>query len=102
MGNSRPQFGPRRAWARDTFVLRLAIQLPLKRPDLAGCFQAHRQSPHLGFFESAPEARALPSTGMTRLRRYYGPLRVPAEPLSLPRALEFASTRTGVPPSPRS
>jgi len=45
-----------------------------------------------------PEVRALPSTGITRLRRYYGPLRVPAESLSLPRTLEFASARPGVPP----
>src|SRR5208337_737357 len=64
------------------FLLRLAIQLPLKRPDLIWCFQAHRQSPHLGSFESAPEARVLPSTGVARLRRYYDPLRVPARPLS--------------------
>jgi hypothetical protein len=45
-----------------------------------------------------PEVRALPSTGVTRLRRYYGPLRVPAKPPSLPRAWEFTSARTGVPP----
>src|SRR5208337_188177 len=55
------------------FLLRLAIQLPLKRPDLARCFQTHRQSSHLGFFESAPEVRVLPSTGVARLRRYYDP-----------------------------
>jgi len=48
-----------------------------------------------------PEVRALPSTGITRLQRYYDPLRVPAGPLSLPRALELASTRSGVPPLPR-
>jgi len=42
--------------------------------------------------------RALPSTGITRLQRYYDPLRVTAGPLSLPRTLEFASTRAGVPP----
>src|SRR5579875_3367229 len=80
------------------FVLRLAIQLPLKRPDLARCFQAHHQSPHLGLFESPPEVRALPSTGVTRLQRYFDPLRVPAGPLPLPRTLELASARTGVPP----
>ena len=45
-----------------------------------------------------PEVRALSSTGITRSQRYYDPLRVPARPLSLPRALEFASARTGVPP----
>ncbi|GEM_PF-6928225 len=45
-----------------------------------------------------PEVRALSSTGITRLQRYYDPLRVPAGPLSLLSALEFTSTRSGVPP----
>jgi hypothetical protein len=50
------------------------------------------------FLHEHPKVRALSSTGITRLQRYYDPLRVPAGPLSLPRALEFASTRSGVPP----
>jgi len=41
------------------------------------CCQAHRQSPLLDFFKSTPEARVLPSTGITRLHRYYDPLRLP-------------------------
>jgi len=41
------------------------------------CCQAHRQSPTLDLFKSTPEARVLPSTGITRLRRYYDPLRLP-------------------------
>jgi hypothetical protein len=57
-----------------------------------------RRSPHLGLFESTPEVRALPSTGITRLQRYYDPLRVPAGPPSISRALEFTSARPGVPP----
>src|SRR5208337_4770535 len=81
------------------FLLRLAVQLPRKRPDLARCFQAHRQSPHLGFFESAPEARVLPSTGIARLQRYYDPLRVSAWPPSLPRA---EPPGLGFPHSPES
>ena len=32
---------------------------------------------HLNRFESIPEARVLPSTGITRLRQYYDPLRLP-------------------------
>ena len=80
------------------FFLRLALQLPLKPSDRFRCFQAHRQSPHLGFFASTPEVRVLPFTGITRLQRYYDPLRVPVEPFSLAKAWEFASTRTGVPP----
>ena len=62
------------------------------------CSQAHRQSPHLRFFKSASEVRALPSPGITRLPRYYDPLRVPAGPPSLARALEQLSTRARVPP----
>ena len=65
------------------FILRLAIQLPLKCPDLNRCLQAHRQSPHLRIFKSTPEVRALPSTGITRLQQYYDPLRDPTEPSSL-------------------
>ena len=80
------------------FFLRLAVQLPLKRPDLTRCLQAHRPSPPLGFFESAPEVRVLPFPGITRLSRYCDPLRVPVEPPSLRRALKVVSTRTGVPP----
>ena len=32
-------------------------KLGLKRPDVIGCCQAHRQSPILGFFTSIPEVR---------------------------------------------
>src|SRR5690606_38142629 len=34
------------------------------------------QSPHLRFFARMSEAGALPSIGVTRLPRYYGPLRL--------------------------
>ena len=47
---------------------------------------------------SGVQVRTLPSAGITRLQRYYDPLRVPAGPPSLPRASEFASARAGVPP----
>jgi hypothetical protein len=36
-------------------------------------------TPH-SVFESVPEVRVLPSTGVTRLRRYYGPVRLPSQP----------------------
>src|ERR1019366_9466105 len=49
-------------------VLRLSIQLDLKFPYLARRCQAHRQSPLLSSFSSTPEARVLPSTGITRFR----------------------------------
>jgi hypothetical protein len=38
-----------------------------------------------GSFESMPEVRALPSTDITRLQRYYDPLRLPSDPPCLPR-----------------
>ena len=38
------------------------------------------------FLRQHPEVRALPSTGIARLQRYYDPLRVSAWPPSLPRA----------------
>src|ERR1700712_5149683 len=62
--------------------LRLEIELPLKRPDLIGCCQAHSQSPILGSFASVPEVRALPSAGVTQPRQYYGPVRRPPGPSS--------------------
>jgi len=61
-------------------VLRLAIQLDLKFPNLTRCCQTHRQSPSLPSFTSTPEVRALPSAGITRPHRSYGPLRLPDWP----------------------
>src|ERR1700694_518012 len=58
-------------------ALRLSIQLDLKFPYLARRCQAHGQSPLLSFFSSTPEARALPSTGVTRLRWYLWPSPTP-------------------------
>ncbi len=49
------------------------------------CCQAHRQSPSLGFFTSAPEVRALSSAGITRPQRSYGPVRLPSGPPCSPR-----------------
>ena len=60
--------------------LRLEIQLLLQRPDVIRCCQAHRQSPLLSSFESTPEVRVLPSTGITQLQQYYDPVRHPPEP----------------------
>jgi len=64
-------------------VLRLAIQLDLKFPDLARCCQTHRQSPSLPSFTSTPEVRTLSSAGITRPHRSYGPLRLPDWPTPL-------------------
>lgn len=62
------------------FRLRLEIELHLKFPDIFGCYQTHRQSPLLDCLGSIPEVRVLPSPGITRLQRYYDPLRLPAWP----------------------
>src|SRR5712691_4811326 len=77
------------------FVLRLAVQLDLKVPNLTRRCQTHRQSPFLPSFTSTPEARALPSAGITRLHRSYGPLRLPGWP---PPFLTTSGTRS--PPVP--
>jgi len=57
--------------------LRRAVQLPRKSSDPCGVvrlFANHRSSTSS---KSTPEARVLPSTAITRLQRYYDPLRLP-------------------------
>ena len=56
------------------------VQVPRKPPDALWCCQAHRQSPILSLFESAPEVRALSSAGITRPHRSYDPVRLPPGP----------------------
>ena len=80
--------------------LRLAIQLSLKGPDLLGCCQAHRQSPVLASVESIPEVRVLPSTGVTRLRQYYDPVRLPSGPTPEASLRSRPSSKTGLPRYP--
>src|SRR5215468_1639356 len=70
-------------WHLGALVLRLAIQLDLKFPDLTRCCQTHRQSPLLPSFTSTPEVRALSSASITRPHRSYGPLRLPDWPPAL-------------------
>jgi len=86
-------------WRR--FRLHLEIQLLLKRPDLFWCFQAHRQSPLLVFFRSAPEVRALPCTGVAQLPRYYGSLRLPTGPPPWVALKPLPSPLSGLPRYPR-
>src|ERR1019366_5932980 len=78
-------------------VLRLAIQLDLKFPDLARCCQTHRQSPSLPSFTSTPEVRTLSSAGVTRPHRSYGPFRLPDWPTPL-----LASFGTATPSQSRA
>src|SRR6202166_5252144 len=60
--------------------------------------------PALGHVHSVPEVRLLPSAGITRPRRYYGPLRLPRRPgLSLAGVrLAHAATAWGLPCCVRS
>jgi len=81
--------------------LRLEIQLPLQRPDVIRCCQAHRQSPILSYFESTPEVRALPSTGVTRPQQYYDPVRNPPEPPSYDDVEAATLAHDGSPPITR-
>ena len=56
---------------------------------------------HLAIFESTPEARALPSAGVTRLQRSYDPVRLPPKPPPL-RDVEAATlAHDGSPPITR-
>jgi hypothetical protein len=58
--------------------------------------------PDLAIFESAPEVRILPSPGVTRLQRYYDPVRSPSvpPPVSVVEAATLA--QDGSPPLPAS
>ena len=81
--------------------LRLEIELPLKRPDLIGCCQAHHQSPILGSFKSVPEVRVLPSAGITQPQRYYDPVRHPPGPPSCDDVEAATLAQDGSPPITR-
>jgi len=85
---------PSSPWHRDT--------VPSAEFGSSWCLQAHCQSPHLIRFENAPEVRDLPSTGVTRLQRYYDPVRLPRGPMPL-RIVEAATlVQHGSPPLTRS
>jgi hypothetical protein len=65
--------------------LRLFVEFSLQSPDLVGRCEAHRQSPSPRLLrKTRPEVRVLPSPGVTRLRRYYDPVRLPPGPSSQP------------------
>ena len=61
--------------------LRLTVKLSLESPKLSGVYRPKGQSPLLVSFKSIPEARGLPSIGITRLHQYYSPLRLPPGPI---------------------
>src|ERR1700732_2939031 len=55
---------------------------------------------HLAFFESTPEVRVLPSTGITRLQRSYYPVRLPSMPPPEATLRPLPSHQTGLPRLP--
>jgi hypothetical protein len=55
---------------------------------------------HLAFFESIPEVRVLPSTGITRLQRSYYPVRLPPVPPPEATLRALPSHQTGLPRLP--
>src|SRR5882762_9191102 len=55
---------------------------------------------HLTFFESIPEVRVLPSTGITRLQRSYYPVRLPPMPPPEATLRPLPSHQTGLPRLP--
>ena len=55
---------------------------------------------HLAFFESIPEVRVLPSTGITRLQRSYYPVQLPPMPPPEATLRPLPSHQTGLPRLP--
>jgi Family of unknown function (DUF5372) len=55
---------------------------------------------HLAFFESIPEVRVLPSTGITRLQRSYDPVRLPPMPPPEATLRPLPSHQAGLPRLP--
>ena len=81
--------------------LRPTAQFVWTDPVVTGAFQAEATHPDLTIFPSAPEVRALPSTGITRHQRSYDPVRHPLETgaLSAP-SRPLPSPRAGLPRLP--
>ena len=82
----------------DLLLHRRPWALPQVESVAGGCRQ-HGHSPNSPHFQTAPEVRPLPSTNVTWLLRYYGPVRHPTRPgLSLTGVrLVLANHRWGFP-----
>jgi hypothetical protein len=85
-------FTPRHA--RSSYPLGPEVQLLPEVPKASWSSQAQRQSPPSLLPPKHPNLRPLPSTGITRLHRYYEPLRHPPRPAPSERL-------SGTGPSPR-
>ena len=82
--------------------LRLATQPIRTGPATAGVCRPKANHPGISVFTSAPEVRALSSTGATRLRRSYDPVRLPLTSPSTPALRPLPSCQTGLPRLPAS
>jgi hypothetical protein len=80
--------------------LRLATQPVRTGPATAGVCRPKANHAGISIFTSAPEVRALSSTGATRLRRSYDPVRLPLTSPSKPALRPLPSCQTGLPRLP--
>src|SRR3954468_16485444 len=87
--------GPASPWLRDTASSEGS-------DPFSGVSRLIANHPGLAIFESAPEVRVLPSPGVTRVQRYYDPVRSPSvpPPVSVVEAATLA--QDGSPPLPAS
>ena len=83
-------------------ILRLTIQLSLKVRMIVGVCRLIANHLHLAFFESIPEVRVLPSTGITRLQRSYYPVQTPPMPPPEAPLRPLPSHQHGSPPITRT
>ena len=82
--------------------LRLATQPARTGPAIVGVCRPEANHPGIPVFTSAPEVRALSSTGATRLHRSYHPVRLPLTSPSKPALRPLPSCQTGLPRLPAS
>ena len=93
-----PDLVPELIEAEVRLLLRFEIKLLLQLSDLFRRCQTHVNRLTLLCLRSVPEGRALGSPGVTRLPRYYGPVRLPVGPALLAEDGGVASsTRRGLP-----
>jgi len=81
-------------------LLRPSTQQSRTAPVFDGVLRLIANHHDLAILESAPEVRALSSAGITRLRRSYGPVRLPSEPPPVATLRPLPSPMMGLPRLP--
>ena len=79
------------------FPLRLSTQQSRTGPVIDGVLRLIANHLDIPIFESTPEVRVLSSTGITRLRQSYDPVRLPPEPPPIATLRPLPSLATGLP-----